>query len=889
MRPHRILVVDDESKIRESLSGLFQEHGYEVMSASSGAECLRINSAQPFDLVILDIVMLEMDGIETLRKIKEQHKDTEVIMISGYADKGKAISALRHNAYDLIEKPFESTEILNRVANCLNQWDLKREAERNAQELAQAEAKYRDLYDNAPNMYLALDMNGIITECNQTWVARMGYSKKEMVGQTVSRFLTKQSRDDFLRALSEIVKKERRMGIERELITKKGDLMKVIIDATPILDEEGDFGGIRTTMVDITERKKMEEELIRLSDAMRMSTECIVISDVSGKVTDVNEAALKMYGTDDKADLIGRSFFDSIAPEDRERGSAAVDELMQKGSLTDQKYHLVKKDGTRIPVEMSASVMLGADGAPIGLVGITRDISERVRAEKALVQASEFWQGTFDSIGDMLAIIDKDRRVVRVNQAMAEVFHDQNVLGAHCYEVFHDTKKPLLNCLSCQVFSSGEPAHFERKEPHLGDRWFDITAYPMRDKEGSVSQVVHIVRDITKRKEMELQFQQAQKMEAIGTLAGGVAHDFNNILTIILGYSQLTLRAMREDDPLHKNMKTIEQASKRAGDLTRQLLLFSRKVPMEKIVFDLNKSAHDLTKMLNRLLGEDVVLTTELGSALGRIKGDPGSLEQVLMNLTVNARDAIPGGGKVVIRTEKVQVDQAYCSLHSDAHPGEFVCLSILDTGAGMDQATKDRIFEPFFTTKGLGKGTGLGLSVVYGIVAQHQGWITVQSVPGEGTTFMVYLPAFFEEQEEEDPETCLSLEAARGHGERILLVEDEESIRDFSARVLSENGYAVFSAGTVQEALVQFEQEAGSFDLLFCDVVLPDGRGHKLVARLLGEKPGIPVLFTSGYSDERSEWEAIREAGHPYLQKPYAIFDLLNAVRDAIQKIGTQ
>ncbi|MCD6170738.1 MAG: GAF domain-containing protein [Candidatus Latescibacteria bacterium] len=404
----------------------------------------------------------------------------------------------------------------------------------------------------------------------------------------------------------------------------------------------------------------------------------------------------------------------------------------------------------------------------------------------------------------------------------------------------------------------------------------------------SALQNVRLFRE-TQRAYEELQKTQnqllhVQKMEAIGALAAGVAHDFNNMLTAVQGNTELALMTLGEDDPSYRYLNEVRKVTMRAANLTRQLLLFSRRQPMERVPFDLNRVIQDLTKMLSDIIGEETSLTTDLGTDLWTVQGDAGTIEQVIMNLVVNARDAMPEGGEITIRTQNVQVDQEYCKTHSYARPGRFVRLSVRDTGEGIDQAIIDRIFEPFFTTKERGRGTGMGLSVVYGIVKQHQGWITVESSPGQGSIFEVYLPAVSIKPEEE-PKASVSLEAFRGSGERILLVEDEESVRGLITKGLSENGYIVLAAANSGEALDIFEREAGDFDLLFSDVILPDGRGPELAERLLKRKPGMSVLFTSGYSDEKSDWSAIREGGYPYLQKPYSLSTMLRAVRDALKR----
>jgi signal transduction histidine kinase/CheY-like chemotaxis protein len=388
----------------------------------------------------------------------------------------------------------------------------------------------------------------------------------------------------------------------------------------------------------------------------------------------------------------------------------------------------------------------------------------------------------------------------------------------------------------------------------------------------------------TEKEKIQAQLLQSQKMEAVGILAGGVAHDFNNLLTAIQVSADLAMLDVDESAPVYRTLQEIHQVSCHAGDLTRQLLLFSRKHPMEYVPMNFNQTVENLKKMLNRLIGEDIDIQTHSDAKIWNVMADQGTIEQVVMNLILNARDAMPDGGRLSIRTGNVELDSAMALKIPESRPGRFVKLAVQDTGIGMTPETLSRIFEPFFSTKGPGKGTGLGLSVVYGIVKQHEGWIHVTSVPGKGSTFEVYLPAVSEPASPPSKETEIRTDL-RGRGERILLVEDEQSVQEHTVKALLRSGYTVTHASNSNEALRLFEKEGGKFDLVFSDVVLPDQGGLELIEQLQSKKPKIKVLLSSGYADHKSQWPIIREKGFGYLQKPYCLNDLLRTLKETLMK----
>jgi PAS domain S-box-containing protein len=398
-------------------------------------------------------------------------------------------------------------------------------------------------------------------------------------------------------------------------------------------------------------------------------------------------------------------------------------------------------------------------------------------------------------------------------------------------------------------------------------------------------------RDITERKRAEealrlsqLQLQQSQKLEAIGQLAGGVAHDFNNMLTAIMGYTDLSLRRVGLENPIRRNLEETKKAAERAASLVRQLLAFSRKQILEPKVLDLNDVVKDLHKMLTRLIGEDVKLATRLEADLGSIKADPCQVEQIIVNLVVNARDAMPRGGRVTIETANVSLDAQTATKHVAVNPGEYVMLSVSDTGSGMDHETQARIFEPFFTTKEVGKGTGLGLSTVYGIVKQSGGNIWVYSEPGFGTVFKVYLPRLDDTTANSDAKQAQESNAPRGT-ETILLVEDEDVVRGLTRRILMQAGYNVLDAKSGDEAIRLCDAHVGPIDLLLTDVVMPEVSGKEVADRLLELRPTTRVLFMSGYTDEAIVQHGVLDANVKFIQKPFTWLALTKKVREVLNR----
>jgi PAS domain S-box-containing protein len=518
--------------------------------------------------------------------------------------------------------------------------------------------------------------------------------------------------------------------------------------------------------------------------------------------------------------------------------------------------------------------------------------TERQRADRRIREQREELQTILDSVPAYIFYKDADCRYLRVNRALAEMtgIPGEEWVGKRIDEVLPGLGEGA-SWRDAEVIRTGEARIDDVEMIEINGEmcWLETDRIATRDPSGRTVGVIGLSIDVTDRRKAEAalvvkeeELRRSQKMEAVGLLAGGIAHDFNNLLTAISGYAELSLSSLPDDDPVVRNLRGIHEAAGRAASLTHQLLAFGRRQPLQLMASDVSVIAKGTRTLLERLIGEDIELVMDLGQDLPTVCVDPGQIGQVIINLAVNARDAMPEGGKLTIGAERVAFGEAQAASSPHARPGTFAKLTVADTGIGMTDEIMKHIFEPFFTTKGQWCGTGLGLSVVYGIVEQHGGWIDVDSVPGKGSTFSVFVPEGTERPQEQQPREPSVASVGAGEGQQILLVEDEELIRRLAATALRKNGYAVVEAATAEDALRVLEDD-DSFALIFSDVVLPGMNGVKLADAVLARRPESRVLLCSGYADEKSQWRLIRDRKLPFLDKPYTIQHLLEAVHGAL------
>ena len=635
------------------------------------------------------------------------------------------------------------------------------------------------------------------------------------------------------------------------------------------------------------ERVRAEEELRhsqrRFRELFEHSPDAIFVEDMLGNVLDANRAACELHGVE-REWLLGKNSIEELVPAERREKARAEFHQLVNGHVSWIESESRRADGRAVPVEIRV-VRVEFEGQPALLFHV-RDITERLAVETARRSSETLFRSVWDNSVDGMRLTDENGVIVAVNEAFSQLVGlSSRQLEGRPLTVIYDTRVDWEKMLKAhqQCFNSGNLQGKRAKDYLLHDGRsvvFEITDSYV-ELGGKPRLLLSLFRNVTEQKKLEEQLRQSQKMEAIGQLAGGIAHDFNNILTVILGHA--TLLTMQSLDPKALiSAQQIKQASERAAGLTRQLLAFGRKQVASPRAIDLNQLVSGMSEMLGRLLGEDVSLQINFSGEPAVVEADPGMMEQILLNLSVNSRDAMPRGGQLTLRVSQRYLDDAYAAQVLEARPGRFICLSHTDSGSGIPPENMARIFEPFFTTKELGKGTGLGLATVFGIVKQHHGWIQVESVLDKGTTFHIFLPASSEAVAA--PEAVETQFRQRGGTETILVVEDERDLRDFVCRELRRHGYQIFEAVDGPSALEIWAEYKNQINLVFTDVIMTGGlNGRDVAEHIWRDNPKMKVIFSSGYGADMLGKDFKLDPGIVYLQKPYLPQTLTKTVRTCL------
>jgi len=777
--------------------------------------------------------------------------------------------------------------------------------ERKAAEAAlqESEQLYRQIVETAGEGIWLIDLEGKIQFSNQQTAKMLGYSVEEMKGRSAFDFLFQEDLDE---AQQRFAKCKEGTITRAEFRARHidGSELQILGSSTPVRNKDREVRGLLVMLSDITEQKRADAQTAHLTAEIEEQQERLrsIVANVPGIVWEswwteeslsqrsgfVNDYVVTMLGYSVEEWRSRPDFWLSVVyEEDRERAQLESSKIISSEEGGSLEYRMLTKAGSIIWAETRIAI-IKVEGRPLGLRGVTIDITERKHSEAALKESEANYRTLIESSPAIIYLahpfppyspIYVSPNIKAFGYSVDEWFSRPDMWG----ELIHKEDRERVMRTTEEALSQGLETELEyRVITRDGQvRWLQDKGRLIADRRGNKSGWQGVIIDITKTKELESQLRQSQKLESVGLLAGGIAHDFNNMLTAINGYSDLTLRRLKDDDPLRHNIEEIKKAGERSAELTHQLLAFSRQQILQPKLLSLNRVITDMSKMLERLIGEDIQLNMVLNYKAGQVKVDPGQLSQIIMNLAINARDAMPLGGKLTFETDNVTFDGEYARHHVSTIPGDYVLMSVSDTGTGMNADTQAHIFEPFFTTKEAGQGTGLGLATVYGIVKQSGGNIWVYSEEGVGTTFKVYFPRVIEKSEAEAAKN--TPEESPGGTETILLVEDEEMVRMLARRILEECGYTVLEAGNGAQALALCDKHEGHIDMLMTDVVMPHMGGREVAERMAQMYPEMRILFTSGYTDDAVVRHGVIETGMNFIQKPFTLDALARKIREVL------
>ena len=901
----KVLLVEDDEEDYVLTRELFSEiHSKRFQvdwakSFSQGCEAIR---RRPYDVCLIDYRLGPDNGLELLQAAVKEGCEAPMIILTGQGEREVDLQAMAAGAADYLVKGRLDSGLLERSIRYAI--ERKRAARRAAAEQARLAAfgeavglaltrrdSLEDILDRCAKA-MANSLHGVlagiwVSEGNDKDLKLMAYAGEARAPEHINKHPSVPLNLEILSSrkpllINDLLSDSRAINpdwLRREGVTAYAGYPLVLEDrvvgvmsilARGVLEDGTlrEMASVANGIALCIDRKRSAQALdaseFKYRSVVENIKEVIFQINEAGKFTFLNPAWTEMTGFETK-DTHGTPIVDYLHPDDRDRHWELFQQLIErKRSSARQEMRFLARDGSFRWVEVFAQPLYQHDA--LGASGAIRDITERKQAEAEIQKLAAFVRLNPEPVVELAA----DGTLTYLNPAAREMARS---LG------LEDPASILPGNAATVARECLRQGHSRlREDLTINARTLSWSFFPI-----ITSQVVHCYgSDITERTNLEAQLRHAQKLESIGQLAAGVAHDFNNILTIIQGHADRLLGQYDGDAHVTEPLKLVSAAARRGSSLTRQLLMFSRKQVMQSRIIDLNAVLANLTKMLHRLLGDDIALDSNFAEGIPPVEADVGMIDQIIMNLSVNARDAMPKGGRLTISTTAVAIDEGYVQQHPDARPGRFICLNVTDTGCGMERATLARIFEPFFTTKEVGKGTGLGLATVYGIVKQHQGWIEVNSQPGAGTTFRVYFPAS-DKPVDAPVEKTTRGNKVRGGNETILVVEDEPVLRELARMILKDYKYEVLEAASGHEALQVWEKHKGQIDLLLTDMVMPEGMtGRELAEKLRREKPDLKVIYTSGYSsDVMGHENATRDI--KFLQKPYPPPELAQAVRECL------
>ncbi len=890
-RPLRVLMVEHNVADVELCLRELKMAGYEVQADVVAAleEFSERLSGNDYDVILADYRLPHWTGLEALAQLRQLGKDIPFLLVTGTLGEEVAVECIKQGVTDYILKD-RLARLAVAVQRALEERALREENARATQALRESEASFRLLFADNPLPMWVYDVATLrFLQVNGAAVAHYGYSREEFFRMCISDILPAEDVPRLLQAVAELHQGIRVSGTWCHRV-KDGRIITV-----EVISHTLEFAGRGAALVvaqDITERKRAEAENARLITAIEQCAEGLLITDTRGKIQYVNPAftTITGYGCEEaigetprllKSGQHDQAFY-------RHLWNTILRGEIWRGEVVNR-----RKDGSLYTEETSITPVRDDQGAITHFIAIKQDITERKRAEEALRQSEARYRELVENATYGIYRVTVTGKFLEVNPALVQMlgYASKAELLSKCpqADIYCDPadREKLVEQGLRLGRVDGAEVQWRRKDGRLIT--VRLSGRTVFDEHTEVQVFEVIAEDVTERRAMEKHVRQIQKFEAIGQLAGGIAHDFNNVMGAIMGWAELGQEQAPPDGSLHSYFQKIRAQIERATGLTRQLLAFARRQLLEPRILNLNHLVAELLTFLEKVISKDIEVKTVLSPELEAIRGDPSQIEQVLMNLCLNARDAMPSGGRLVIETQNVELGEDYYRHHSYARPGRYVVLSVSDNGVGMDAATIEHIFEPFFTTKEMGKGTGLGLATVYGVVKQHGGFLHVYSEPGQGTVFRVYLPVAGVAPSEAELRERPDDEPVRGGSETLLVAEDHDGVREMARMTLESLGYRLLLAANGAEALELFLAQPDSVALVVLDVVMPKLAGPDAYLKMCETKPGLPVIFTSGYSAEMHSLSAVLQQGAAALQKPYGPSLLGRKVREILDHAARQ
>jgi PAS domain S-box-containing protein len=886
--PLRLLIVEDSEDDARLLVEALRSGGYgstwhRVETARSMSAAL---AREPWDLVIADYRLPAFSAPAALALLQQSGIDIPFLIVSGAIGEVEAVTALKAGAHDFLHKD-NLARLVPAVERELREAENRRRRTAAEAGLRQSEERYRGLMEGLPVGVYRTTPEGVVLEANTAMAALLGYpDPAALVGRSVAGLYTDPADRDRWRAGVEAGG-----GTTLELTVRRpdGEVIWVRDTGRAVRDAQGRVRWYDGVLENITARKRVEADLARrqaeLETLVAHSPDSITRYDRDLRFTFVSPAAERSAGEPSGGRIGKRPTEVDPCQEAARRWERMVAEVFATGREHAAEWECRNAGKKWVHVHLVPEP--DATGGVGSTLVIGRDITALKRAQEHLQSREAYFRGLIEHATDMIAILDAEGLIRYVSPSVHRTlgYLPESVVGWSIFGFVHpDDATRLRPLLEQLVAAPAVPVRAEHRIRHADGSWHMLeSAGTNLLADPAVAGIVINARDVTERVALEEQLQRAHKLEAIGRLAGGVAHDFNNLLTVIQANGELLLNQLPDTDPRRSDVEEIRDAAERAAVLTRQLLAFSRRQVAQPRVLELNAVVADMSRMCGRLVGEDIDLRLDLDPAVGNVLLDAGQLEQVLLNLSVNARDAMPAGGRLTIATRVEVLDAEAARRLGDLPPGRYARLSVTDTGTGMEPSVMERMFEPFFTTKA--RGTGLGLATVYGIVQQTRGHISAVSAPGQGTTFTIRLP----ETDATGPAGAGGDAAAplpRG-SETILLVEDEAPVRSATRRVLESCGYRVLEADSGERAVQIAETFDGAIGIVITDVVMPRMSGPTVAQRVLALRPATPVLYATGYSHDAVTERGGLGPGVWLLEKPFSVDGLAHKVREILDDVG--